>query len=194
MNWEIFWDKKIREIAEKSDVILDVGGGRKFQKGMKKYEILFKNKKYLNMDMVAEYKPDILGDIKSIPLDDNSVDAIICKAVLEHIDDPFKAVAEMYRVLRPGGVCLVSLPFIYPYHASKGYYGDYFRFTKEGVRFMFNRFSQMEIVNIRGLAGTIINFFPIKTARKILLGMAKVIDAVIISENQVSGFNVFLKK
>ena len=45
-----------------------------------------------------------------IPLADGSVDAVTALAVLEHVDDPRQFVAEAYRILRPGGVCVMTTP------------------------------------------------------------------------------------
>ena len=162
MPWQKFWDEKIKDIAKTSKVVLDVGGSKRFQKGMKEYKDLFSNHDYKTLDIVAEYKPDIIGDIKNIPLPDESVDAVICRAVLEHIDEPFKAVAEMNRILKPGGKCLVSLPFLYPYHAEVGYYGDFYRFTQDGIKYMFRNFSKIEVCKIRGIFGTLVNLLPVK--------------------------------
>lgn len=194
MKWKKFWSQKISEIAKTSKVVLDVGGGNRFQKGMKEYEILFKDCDYKTLDSVPDYKPDIIGDIKAIPLDDNSVDAVICRAVLEHIDDPFKAVAEIYRILRPEGKCLVSLPFLYPYHAEKGYYGDFYRFSEDGVKYMFRNFSSIEISKIRGIFETLVNLLPIGFIRKIGRPIARLLDNFFPSKNQTSGYNVYLIK
>jgi SAM-dependent methyltransferase len=194
MRWDDFFEHKIKDIASNSRVVLDVGGGRKFQKGMSKYASLFKDHDYITLDNVKDYQPDILGDIKNIPLADNSVDAIICRAVLEHIDDPFKAVAEIFRVLRPNGRCLVSLPFLYPYHADKNYYGDFYRYTADGVKYMFRNFSQIEIVNIRGLMETVVNLLPYRPLRRVLAFLARIFDNLFISRNQTSGYNIYLIK
>lgn len=47
------------------------------------------------------------GDVEKLPLKDASVDAAVCVLVLHHIDDPTVACAEMARILKPGGVCLI---------------------------------------------------------------------------------------
>lgn len=191
--WAHFFNQKIKEIA-KAKIILDVGSGRKFQKGLQPYQDLFKNCHYITLDKVAEYQPDILGDISHIPLADNSLGAIICQAVLEHIQNPQKAVDEIYRVLKPGGQCLVSLPFLYPYHAEKDYYGDFYRFTEDGVRYLFRKFSQIEICKIRGFFETIINLSPIRLIAKLGAPIARCLDKVFISKNQTSGYIVYLIK
>ncbi len=48
------------------------------------------------------------GWAEALPLETSSQDLVICDSVLEHVDSPRKAIAEMYRVLRPGGIAYVS--------------------------------------------------------------------------------------
>ena len=138
-RWEKFFDDKILEIA-KEHCILDVGGGVKFGKGMKGYAELFAGKKYVTLDKEAKYEPDLVGDIHQIPLPDDTVDAVICKSVLEHIEEPHRAVAEIHRILRPGGKAYFHVPFLYPYHAEKQVYGDFFRFSKDAVEYLLEIF------------------------------------------------------
>lgn len=47
------------------------------------------------------------GDVEKLPLKSASVDAAVCVLVLHHIEDPTLACAEMARILKPGGVCLI---------------------------------------------------------------------------------------
>jgi ubiquinone/menaquinone biosynthesis C-methylase UbiE len=49
-------------------------------------------------------------DITNIPLDDNVIDVGVCSEVLEHILDYNKAMSELYRVIKPGGYLLFSMP------------------------------------------------------------------------------------
>ncbi|HEY0066776.1 MAG TPA: methyltransferase domain-containing protein [Flavisolibacter sp.] len=68
---------------------------------------------------------DIVSDITSIPLDDHSVDAIMCTEVLEHIPDPAAAIREFSRLVKPGGYLLITAPFaslthFAPYHFASG--------------------------------------------------------------------------
>jgi len=61
---------------------------------------------YKILDQVGDYCPDIVGDIHNLPFLDNSQEAIICIAVLEHVENPIKAMEEMYRTLKPGVIAL----------------------------------------------------------------------------------------
>lgn len=53
---------------------------------------------------------DVKADICDLPFDDNSYDVIFCNHVLEHIPDDQKAMKELYRILRPGGMGIFQIP------------------------------------------------------------------------------------
>ncbi|TSA45583.1 class I SAM-dependent methyltransferase, partial [bacterium] len=163
-------------------------------KGMRKYEALFAGKKYVTLDKEAKYQPDLVGDVHAIPLPDSSVDAVICKAVLEHVEEPGRAVGEIYRILRPGGKALFYVPFIYPYHAEKGVYKDFYRFSKDAVEYLFRDFSKVEYIGVRGRFETLINFLPFGINR-VFARIGRLLDAIFKkSGNQVSGYNIFVIK
>ncbi len=86
---------------------------------------------------------DIVADLEAMtPFADASVSRIICDNVLEHVPHPQKAVSELRRILKSGGVLYVSTPFYYPFHPSPS---DYTRWTKEGLLELFEGFEVMEI-------------------------------------------------
>lgn len=66
---------------------------------------------YVTTDYEGEFVADQHYDITRITEPDNRFDLIICYHVLEHIPDDRAAMAELYRVLAPGGVCVVQTPF-----------------------------------------------------------------------------------
>lgn len=57
-----------------------------------------------------EFRKADLNDV--FPLADASADAVVANQVIEHILDPFKFAHEIYRILRPGGRCVVTTPNI----------------------------------------------------------------------------------
>ncbi len=52
------------------------------------------------------------GDVTALPIRSSSADLVVCWDVLEHLPDPQRAVAEIARVLRPGGLAVLALPNI----------------------------------------------------------------------------------
>ena len=74
---------------------------------------------------------DLRGDIHYIPLLSSAVDSILCFQVLEHVANPFEGIAEISRVLKPGGILLLSVPHLSRLHELPH---DYFRYTEYGLR------------------------------------------------------------
>lgn len=70
-----------------------------------------KTKNYVTTDYEDEFVADEKYDIQDIAVADNSFDIVICFHVLEHIPDDKKAMGEIKRVLKPGGVCYIQTPF-----------------------------------------------------------------------------------
>src|SRR5674476_1266665 len=54
---------------------------------------------------------DLVSDITAIPAPDASFDAILCSEVLEHVPEPTHALDEFTRLLKPGGVLILTAPF-----------------------------------------------------------------------------------
>lgn len=163
-----FFESKIREIA-KARSVLDVGGGERFQKDLERYRELFKNSQYRTLDVEPRYHPDIVASIYKIPVPDGSVGGIICKSVLEHLEEPERAVNEMRRILESRGKILVYAPFIYPYHARPGVYQDYFRFSEDAMRYLFREFRHVEIEKVGGYFRALMFFLPYQHRLKVVL-------------------------
>src|SRR3989339_1292094 len=168
-QWDKFFREKITKIFQEKKDILDIGGGlrvdaskaNRYDKKNAWLADYIKKSNYKILDKVADYQPDIVGDIHDLPFGDNRLDAIICIVVLEHVEEPQKAVKEIYRVLKPGGFCFIYVPFLYYYHPMPGYYGDFYRFTYEGVKYLTRDFKQVEIQNVRGALSTTANLLPV---------------------------------
>jgi SAM-dependent methyltransferase len=139
-------------------LVLDIGTSRRFDKEMFFFRDLFadnyKAVAYKSQDGACDYESDILD----LEFDDDSIDAVICFEVLEHVINPFRAISEVYRILKPGGIVLLSVPFLTSYHgisnnineSSQNNYSDFFRFTHQGVELLLQRFEKVEIVPAGG--------------------------------------------
>jgi len=55
-------------------------------------------------------RTDRLDDLTSLPFADASAQTIICRGALEHVFEPRRAMAEMQRILKPGGMIFISVP------------------------------------------------------------------------------------
>ena len=152
-----FIEEKIRLLSTCGSV-LDVGGGERFQKWLSPYRTYFDKVDYKTFDYDARSGADVVGDIHNIPLPEASVDGIICHSVLEHVADPMQATREMYRILKPGGALFLHVPSIYPYHARKGSYPDYWRFFDDTFAILLAEFTDVELVK-RGGYFTALSFF-----------------------------------
>lgn len=141
-----------RLLAEPNARVLDVGAGNAVEKNRRagyagladKYEKLSQQRGYFGLDVQAGSNVMLIADAHALPVADASLDAVIMVSVLEHLYDPIRAANEVERVLKPGGIYFSYAPFYHPYHASPH---DYFRFTREGYRYLLRKFSQVEIVS-----------------------------------------------
>ncbi len=73
---------------------------------------IFRNQKNLDYTTTDLFSPlaDVKADICNLPFEDNLYDIILCNHVLEHIPDDTKAMQELYRVLKPGGMGIFQIP------------------------------------------------------------------------------------
>ena len=82
-------------------------------------------------------RPDVCGDAVSLPFGDASFDAVALLEVVEHLERFDVALSEVNRVLKPGGVVLCSMPFLYPVHDAPR---DFQRLTIHGLQYAASRF------------------------------------------------------
>jgi hypothetical protein len=85
--------------------ILHFAPEQEFYKRFKKQ----KNIQYTTTDLFSPLA-DVKADICNLPFEDNQYDMIFCNHVLEHIPDDTKAMQELYRVLKPGGMAILQIP------------------------------------------------------------------------------------
>lgn len=79
-------------------------------------------------------------DLSVIP--SQSFDIVLCTEVLEHLHSPHKAIAEFKRILKPGGLLILTTRFVYPLHETPI---DYYRYTKYGLKFLLQEFDIIEL-------------------------------------------------
>ena len=67
-----------------------------------------------NLSDISTFCTFGVGNINDIPLESDSLDAVMCSEVLEHVDSPEESIQELVRVLKPGGVIALSVPRYLP--------------------------------------------------------------------------------
>jgi SAM-dependent methyltransferase len=87
--------------------VLDFSPSRSLARKMKK----IRNINYISTDLSGNFIADFKYDITALDVADSSIDLVICYHVLEHITDDRTAIAELYRVLKPGGRAIIQTPF-----------------------------------------------------------------------------------
>ena len=126
--------------------ILEIGSGRQ-DLGTDAFscrDLFDSSNAFVQSDVVPEYGHDLV-DVRAIGLEE-AFDVILCLYVLEHVFELESAVQSMHRALAPGGMLVVAVPHLYPYHDEPA---DYWRFTEHGLRRLFEPFASTDI-RVRG--------------------------------------------
>jgi SAM-dependent methyltransferase len=92
-------------------------------------------------DVWLSERTNLLCDAHQIPFAEGSFDGVVIQAVLEHVADPERCVAEIHRVVKPGGLVYAETAFMQQVHAGRH---DFCRFTLVGHRRLFRGFEQIE--------------------------------------------------
>ena len=129
----------IRDIKEavakyaKGD-LLDLGCGNK------PYESLYQplTVSQLGCDVIQSdrNRVDVLCPVTSLKFMDEQFDTVLCTQVLEHVFEHDKMMSEVYRVLKPGGHLILTVPFAWELHEEPY---DFFRYTKHALKELFEQ-------------------------------------------------------
>lgn len=107
----------------------------------------------INVDLFGYPSVDIISSVTNLPFKDSSINRIISDNVLEHVSEPEQAIKEMYRVMAPGAVAYICLPFSAPFHASPY---DYTRWTSPGFIYLVGKhFEVIEEGVVSGIFSTL---------------------------------------
>jgi len=143
---EIRYDFLIRAFKEagRKKSLLDLGCGVKpFSSLYNKY-----TEKSVGIDVAQSphgtSHADKIYDGKTIPFEDASFDIVFCTEVMEHVPEPTNFLNEINRVLQPGGMLIMTTPFMVPLHEEPY---DFYRYTKYGIRHLLEK-SSFEKINI----------------------------------------------
>jgi SAM-dependent methyltransferase len=144
---EIFRTWASRLNAQTLDV-LDVGGR------MQPYRSLFTGRigRYVAIDLLQTPLVNVVARGENIPFVSGMFDLVICTQVLEYVPDPDAVIAEIHRVLKPGGYLFLSVPSIALRDADE----ECWRFFPSSLRRLLSRFGESEI---RSEGGSVVGFF-----------------------------------
>ena len=118
--WATYRRKLLDKLLEKSKyyykgIVLDIDDRDKgkFKKPRNKVE------RWIFADVEEKYKPDIILDVCEMKkIKDESIDVINTIELFEHVENSEKGLLECFRVLKKGGVMILSVPFLHPIHAD----------------------------------------------------------------------------
>lgn len=123
----------VRDVAEQftiAEPLVEMGArAAEGQEDIADVRKLFLVADYIGCDIQEGPGVDRIEDVHHLTFEDDSIGTIICLETLEHVADPIRAVHEMHRVLRPGGLLAISSLMFFPIHAHPW---DFWRFTPEG--------------------------------------------------------------
>ncbi len=131
------------------------------------------NIEIVEIDVAFGAGVSVVCDAHSLPFEDGCFDAVVVQAVLEHVVDPIRCVAEIHRVLNQNGIVYSETPFIQQVHLGRY---DFTRFTHLGHRRLFRSFTEVSSGAVCGpgmaLAWTyqyfLLSFFQKEAIRKIV--------------------------
>lgn len=141
------------QAVQPGQLVLDAGSGRA------PYRDLFAHARYETADFLAVKgktytEQDYVCDLAEIPVEDARFDHVLLTQVLEHIPEPARVLAELHRVLKPGGTLWLTAPLFYVEH-ERPY--DFFRYTQFGLRHLVEGagFDVEEVEWMEGYLGTL---------------------------------------
>jgi SAM-dependent methyltransferase len=125
--------------------VLDVGCGEK------PYRELFDASEYVGVDAAENAAADLHGRAEELPVPDASFDVVLCLQVLEHVEEPARAVRELHRATAPGGRVLAATHGVQVYHPNPD---DLWRWTHAGLQRLFAENGDWSSLDVRPGAGT----------------------------------------
>jgi SAM-dependent methyltransferase len=111
---------------------LDVGCGTK------PYESLCMSSSYVGLEVDSAFnrrhsKAEYFYDGSAFPFLGEEFDSVLVNQVFEHVFTPDQFLAEIYRVLKPGGVLLMTVPFVWDEHLQPN---DFARYSSFGITYL----------------------------------------------------------
>lgn len=140
----------VRRSASGKPLVLIVGGGTTSPNSPFRRA---GDTRLISCDIYKSASTDVLADGHFLPFRDASFDGVAAQAVLEHVLDPALVVAEMHRVLKPGGIAYAETAFLQQVHEAAF---DFMRFTHSGHRWLFRNFEEIDSGPMNGPGNVLI--------------------------------------
>lgn len=146
INIKLFF-KVFSEIFEIKEPIYELGSRQEdFQTGWSDLRSFFKDKKYIGCDIRQGPGVDQIEDIHKLTLDDNSAGCILMSDMIEHVQDPFTALHQVYRKLSDGGLVAMTSTMVSAVHNAPY---DFFRFSPAAFEALMKDFP-IKVIGIHG--------------------------------------------
>jgi len=134
-GYRLEWEKDLELAIKEGKKIINIGAGIYHRSGTISIDPYYKEEDEFHIKAFGE----------NLPFENNSVDFVICKAILQYIKEPAKIVDEINRVLRPGGKLFIDIAFLFPsIHSNSRDYNDYNRMTLNGLEYLCKEFDKIE--------------------------------------------------
>jgi SAM-dependent methyltransferase len=131
------------------------------------------NPSIINLDIEDGPNVDIIGSADHVPLGDSSVDLVISQEMLEHVPSPSKVLGEVHRVLRPGGILYLQVPWVIGYHGCPN---DYWRFSRDGIQAIVKE-SNFTVLEVGETVGPFTGFYRIAVEAFAIFGSTIIAQA-----------------
>lgn len=166
---------EISNYLKTSGKVLDLGCGPRDQAA----PIEYLGHQYVGIDY-SNTAADILADAHTIPFKDETFDCVLSYAVLEHLHNPFVAITEIERVLKPGGVYVGTVSQGEPFH------GSYFHHTSWGMISLISSVSKLEIKKLWSAEDTLSSLAQMGRYPKVIKFILGLIDKLHTSVPQLA--------
>ena len=115
---------------------------------------------YIGVD-INKGEADIVANAESLPIKSNSIDIVLCNQLIEHVPEPDKIIGEIHRILKEGGILILTAPQMGRLHGEPN---DYYRYTKWGLKYLLKKNNmKIELIEPHGgvfrAIGSHLNFF-----------------------------------
>ncbi len=150
--------------------LLDLGcGGKPYR------EMFHHVDHYVGVDLPPTGSVEVYGSCTALPFAKAVFDSVLCNEVLEHISEPANAMLEAARVLKPGGILLLTAPQTWGMHWEPH---DFYRYTKYGLRYLAEK-SGLEVIEViptcglwvtlaQRLADTVVHTYAAESSRWVI--------------------------